>query len=272
MSIGPARPLPLAASVGPRAAQTVPAPTVLSRREAMLRSAATTCLLGVALVQSIELPSLLGKGAQPVVLSAVAAALCVGLGTALAAAPGSTSRELWRAVAAVATLVLAGWAAPRAVALPHLAGSRGDWASMPGLACGMAAAACLVLAVAATATSGGVRAAARGLATALAVLVVLAPGAGALTVALGPGPAGGENAIAADVHVHAHSTAPEPDIRLQRGPNGNHSVTAVARPPHAPAVGVALVVAAAFAFLCGAVGYLRRRSAPLRPVVGGGAA
>jgi len=158
---------------------------------------------------------------------------------------------------------------PHAVTLPDVAGARGDWASMPGVGCGALAAACLLLAAAALRPG---RATARGLATALAVLVVSAPGAGALLVAFEPGPAGGETAIAADVHVHQHSTASEADIKFRPGPNGNHYVTPVSTPPHAPALGVALVVAAAFVLVAGAVAYLRDRSAPPRPVVEGGLA
>jgi hypothetical protein len=134
---------------------------------------------------------------------------------------------------------------------------------MPGAACGALAAVCLALA------AGGLRprrTSARGLATAAAVLVALGPGIGGLLAAVGPGPAGGETAIAADVHVHAHSTAAEPDIRLRRGPMGNHYVTPVPAPTHTPAAGVALVVACALVFVYGAAGYLRRRStAETRP-------
>ncbi|MEA2227695.1 MAG: hypothetical protein QOF04_1325, partial [Solirubrobacteraceae bacterium] len=121
----------------------------LSRREAMLRSAATTSLAGIALVQAIELPSLLVQGGQFGALSVAAMALCVGSGWALAIAPARAARQLWRVVAAAAVLVLAGWAAPHAVALPGLAGDRGHWTAMPGAACGALAVVCLVLAVAA---------------------------------------------------------------------------------------------------------------------------
>ncbi|MEA2153966.1 MAG: hypothetical protein QOE11_106, partial [Solirubrobacteraceae bacterium] len=56
--------------------------TTLNRREAMLRSAATTCLAGIALVQAIRLPLVLAQGVRFEVLSIVAIALCVGLGLA----------------------------------------------------------------------------------------------------------------------------------------------------------------------------------------------
>ena len=214
MSAGTAPPLSLDIVAGRDAPAGRPeTASALSRREATLRSAATTCLAGIAVVQALGLPSLLVHGGRFAVLSLAAMALCLALSLALAAAPASASRQLWRAVAAAAALVLAGWGTPRAFAVPGLAGARGDWAAMPGTA-------------------------------------------------------GGETAITADVHVHAHSIAPESDIRFRPGRNGNHYLTRVSRPPHAPAVGVALVVAAAFVFVYGAVGYLRRRSAPLRPVVG----
>jgi hypothetical protein len=264
VSVTAARPLSLEPWPGRMpAAEPVQAFTALTRREASLRSAAVVCLVGIALVQVIGLPSLLAQGGRLAALSAAAAALCLGGGIAAAAAPARASRPLWRAVAAVAALVLAGWAVPHAVALPDQAGARGDWASMRGGACGALAVVCLGLAAAGIGPS---RATARGLATALVVLVALAPGAGAVLVALGPGPAGGEAAIAADVHVHAHSTAREPDIRVRRGRGGNHYLTRVAAAPRTPALGVASAVAAAGVFLCGAVGCLHRRSTPVRPV------
>jgi hypothetical protein len=268
VSVGtaPAPPLELVAGRA-ELARRREAASALSRREAALRSAATTCLAGIALVQALGLPSLLVQGGRFAVLSVAAMALCIALSLALAAAPAGASRQLWRAVAAAASLVLAGWAAPRAFAVPGLAGARGDWTTMPGTAGGALATVCLLLAAAAVRSP---RATARGLAIGVAVLVALGPGVGALLVALGPGPAGGEAAITADVHVHAHSTAAEPDIQLRPGRNGNHYVTRVTTPPHPTAFGVALVVLAAFVLVYGAVGHLRRRSAPHRAVPGPG--
>ena len=78
-----------------------------------------------------------------------AMALCLVLGWALAAAPASAAGQLWRCVAAACALVLAAWAALHAFAVPGLAGDRGHWTAMPGLACGVLAAAGLALAVAA---------------------------------------------------------------------------------------------------------------------------
>jgi hypothetical protein len=136
---------------------------------------------------------------------------------------------------------------------------------MPGTACAALAAVCLVLAVVAVPPGWT----ARGLATAAAVLIALAPGAGALLVALGPGLTGGETALAAGVHVHSHAGLDETLIRFEpiAGGHGGHYVYLTAAPPHQTALGVALVVAAALVFLYGAVGCLRRRRAPLEPVV-----
>ena len=242
--------------------------TMLSRREATLRSAATTCLTGIALVQAIDLPLLLAQARQFAVLSIAAIALCLGLGLGLAATPANAARRLWRLVAAAAALVLAGWAVPRAVAVPGLAHHLGHWTAMPGAACAALAAVCLVLAVVAAPPTWS----ARGLATAVAVLVALAPGVGALLVALGPGLSGGETSLAAGVHVHSHAGLDESLIRFEpiAGGHGGHYVYATAAPPHQTALGVALVVAAAFVFVYGAVGCLRRRRAPLQPLAARG--
>jgi hypothetical protein len=231
----------------------------LPGREATRRAVATVCLAGIALVQAIELPALVARDARLAVLSLAAVALCVGSGLALAVASPSASSGAWRVVGATAVLVLIGWALPHAVSLPPLAGARGDWAALPGVACAGLAAACLMPAAAAAAPS---RAALSGLATALAVLVALGPGVGALLVAVGPGPRGGEAAIAAGAHVHAIPS--EEDIRLRPGRTGNHYVTRVPARPQTPPVGIALVVAAAGTFAGGAVGYLRRRTGPAR--------
>jgi hypothetical protein len=233
---------------------------MLSRREAMLRSGATTCLAGIALVQAIELPILFVQGRQLAVLSLAAMILCIALGWALAAAPADAGARLWRIVAGTAVLVLAGWAAPRAFAVPGLSSGRVAWGTMPGLASGALGAICLVLAVAAVRPS---RAAARGLATAAAVLMALAPGAAVLVVALGPGTAGGETVLASGGHIHAHGSG-EAAIQFQAlpGGGGHYVYRAVATPRQTP-LGLGLLVAAAFVFTYGAVGYLRRRSAPL---------
>jgi hypothetical protein len=271
VSISAARPLPLAASLRrTRREELVETPTVLSRREATLRSAATTCLAGIALLQAIELPFLLAQGTQFAVMSLAAAAVCLGVGLALATAPAGAARQVWGVVAATAVLVLAGWAVPRVFAVPGLAHHQGHWALTPGAVSGALAVTCLVLAVVAAPPT---RAAARGLATAVAVLVALAPGVAALLVALGPGLAGGETSLAAGVHVHSHAGLDESLIQFQpiAGGSGGHYVYTAPAPPHQTALGIALVVTAAFVFTYGAVGYLRRRSAPGAPVARAGA-
>jgi hypothetical protein len=241
---------------------------MLSRREATLRSAATTCLTGIALVQAIDLPLLLAQARQFAVLSMAAIALCLGLGLALAAAPAGAARQLWRLVAAAAVLVLGGWAVSRAVAVPGLTNHQGHWTAIPGGACAALAVVCVVLAMVAAPP----RRAARGLATALVLLVALAPGVGALLVALGPGLSGGETSLAAGVHLHAHAGLDESLIRFQpiAGGHGGHYVYAAPAPPHETALGAALVVAAAFVFAYGAVGCLRRRCAPVEPLAAPG--
>src|SRR4051812_34458072 len=233
--------------------------TALSRREAMLRSATTTCLAGIALVQAIELPSLFTQGRQFGVLSMAAMILCVGLGLALAAAPADAA-WLWRTVAAGAGLVLAAWAVPRVVVVPGLAHHKGYWLQMRGAAAAALAAACLGLAVVAAPPTRG---AGRALATAAGVLVALAPGVGMLLVARGPGLKGGETVLASGAHLHSHGS-PESAIVYQPLPGGHGGQYVYRAVPaaHQTALGIALILAAAFVFTYGAVGYLRRRSAP----------
>jgi hypothetical protein len=256
VSAGAIRPRALELSPPPRAA-ALDAATALTRREATLRAGATLSLAGIALVEAIELPSLWGQG-RPFALAMAAMVLCIVVAFAPAAAPAHASRPLWRTVAAVAVVVLAGWAVPRAVALPDTADARGAWTSMPGAACAALAAVSLMLAAAAGRPT---RATAGGLATAVALVLAIGPLVGALLVAVEPGPPGGESAIIADVHVHAHLTTGESDIVFRPGRSGNHYLTPVATPPRPPAIGVALVAGVAFAFVLGAIGQLRRRCA-----------
>ena len=235
---------------------------MLSGREATLRSAATVCLAGIALVQAIELPSLVAQGRQFAVLSVAAMALCVGLGLALAATPARVARQLWGVVAAAGLLVLGGWVALRLFAVPGLTHHRGHWAGMPGALVAGLAAACLALAAIAVPPT---RAAVRAMATATAVLAALSPGVAMALVAFGPGLTGGETALSAGVHHHhAHTGLDESQIVFQAlpGGHGGHFVYKATATPHQTALGVALMVIAALVFIYGAVGYLRRRSAP----------
>jgi hypothetical protein len=241
---------------------TVDTESMLTRREATLRSAATACLAGIALVQAIELPSLLVQGGQFAVLALVTMAVCVGSGLALAAAPARVARQVWGVVATTGGLVLAGWLAPRLFAVPGLAHHQGHWVT-GGLLAGALGAAGLVLAAIAVAPT---RAAARTVAGALVVLGALVPGVGALLAAFGPGLHGGETALASgNAHHHVHSAGlDETQIVFQPlpGGHGGHFVYKATATPHQTVLGVALIVLAALVFTYGAVGYLRRRSAP----------
>jgi hypothetical protein len=238
--------------------------TALTRREATLRSVATVCLAGIALLQAIELPSLFVQGKQLAVLSLAGMGLCIVLGWSLAAAPAGAARQVWRVVAGAGALVLAGWAVPHVFAIPGVASDQGHWATMPGLASGVLGAVCLTLAVVAVPPT---RAQVRGLATGLAVLLAIAPVVGVLLVALGPGTVGGETVLASGGHVHSlHSHgSPENSIVFQPYPGGHggHYVFKTTAVPHHTPFGIALIVAAAFVFAYGAVAYLRRRTAPV---------
>jgi hypothetical protein len=234
--------------------------TALSAREATLRSAATISLAGIALVQAIELPFLFVQGGQLAVLSMGAMAACVALGLTLAAARADAARQVWRVVAATAVVVLAGWAVPHAFAIPGLGADTGRWTAMPGLVCAALAAVCLALAVAAARPG---RAAARTVATALVVVVALAPAAGVLLVGLGPGAVGGETVLASGGHLHSQGS-PENAIVFRPLPGGGGHYVYRAKPaPQQTPFGLGLLVAAAFVFTYGAVGYLRRRTAPV---------
>jgi hypothetical protein len=194
------------------------------------------------------------------VLSGAAMVLCVTVAWALAAAPASAGRAVWKAVAVTAGLVLAGWALPRVAFIAWLPNTKGTWGAAAPAACAGLAVACLVLA--AVAVRPG-RSALRGALTAVAVLLALTPAVGALLVALGPEPLGGEAALAAGAHVHQGATF-ESSIKLQPGSgrDGSHYVYEVAAAPPLSPVGAGLTIAAVLAFTAGAAGALRRRSAP----------
>jgi hypothetical protein len=274
-----AHPLPLGPGVCRPAQASVARPTgaALSRREATLRSTATVCLAGIALVQAIELPSLLTRGGQFALMSMATAFVCVGLGLAMAAAPADAGASLWRLAAATAVVVLAGWALPRAFTVPGLeqdgyggaavVGALERWASMPGAISAALAIVCLVLAGVAGRPA---RPAARVLATALAVLAVLGPGVWVALVALGPGAVGGEQSLA-EGHVHSHAghsagVVPEAiEYRPGTGRAGGHYVVAVTPPARHTPLELGFIGAAALMFTAGAVDHLRRRSAPQAP-------
>jgi len=250
--------LPAAAQRRSEGADLLESATWLSRREANLRSAATTCLAGIALVQAIELPSLYGQGRQFAVLAFLAAGICLGLGVALAAASESAARHLWRLVGAISFLVLAGWVIPRVWAVPGAAHHKGHWVVSPGAAAAVMAVVGIVLAVVAVRPT---RASVRGVLTGAVVMLAFAPGLGALLVALGPGLSGGLTSLAAGQHVH-HGLD-ETLIKYQpiAGGHGGHYVYKATVPPHQTAFGIALIVIAALVFTYGTLGYLRRRAA-----------
>jgi hypothetical protein len=238
--------------------------TTLSRREATLRSAATMGLTGIALVQATEMPPLLAQGRQLAVLSLAATGLCVGLAWKLAASSADAAVRMWRVVAATAVLVIAGWGALHAFGLPGLASDRGDWGSLPGIACVALAIVCLVTSIVATRPT---RAAVRGVAAAFAVALALTPPAAVLLVALGPGATGGESVLASGGHIHSHGS-PEAAIVFQPlpGGHGGHYVYKAKAIPHQTTFTFGLIVSAAFVFTYGAVVYLRRRTAPAEPL------
>jgi hypothetical protein len=250
--------------------------TVLSRREAMLRSVTTACLAGIALVQALGLPSLFVTGRQFGVLSMAAMTLCIALGWALAAAPADSSRRLWRLVAATAVLVLAGWAVPRLFAVPGLAfqsdhqttSLNGGSKLTPADASAALGAVCLVLSVVALRPT---RAALRGLATAVAVLAAMSPAVAAVFVAVGPGTLGGETSLGTGAHHHGHASFENAiQFRAGSGLHGSHFVVAVTPQPHQSVFSVALMVSLALVFVYGAVAYLRRRSEPVAGMALGG--
>jgi hypothetical protein len=238
---------------------TVETDTALSRREAALRSAAITSLAGIALIQAIQLPPLFAQGRQLAIVALAAMAICIALGFALAATSASVTRQVWRVVGGTAAVTLLGWVATHAFAIPGIEDDRGSWDTMPGLPVAALAAACLV--VAAIAAPPG-RAELRGLAIAAGVTVALAPAVAIALVALGPGTAGGETVLASGGHLHSHGSV-ENSIVFQPlpGGGGQYVFKATAVPHHSP-FAIALMAAAAFIFIYGAVGYLRRRSAP----------
>ena len=240
---------------------------MLSRREAMLRSIATACLTGVALVHAIGLPSLLVQGGRFVVFSLAVMAGCLVLGMTLAVAPAGASRPMWRLVAALAVVVLAGWALSHAFAVPGLEAARGRWTALPGAVCAALAAACLVAAGLAARPS---LPPARALATALAVVAAFAPGVWIALVALGPGVVGGEQTLASGhVHGQVHSAQfgeAAIEYRAGSGRDGGRYVVAVRTPARRAPGELGLVVAMALTFTSGAVGRLRRRSEPVMRV------
>jgi hypothetical protein len=260
VNLGTARSLSLETGAQPVEGQeTLDQAAALSRREATLRAGATTCLVGIALVQAIGLPYLLAQGTQLAVLSMATMAVCVGLGLSLAAASAGAARQLWRAVAAADLLVIAGWAAPHVFAVPGLAGDRGQWTAPGGAVSAVLAVVCLVVAAVAAPPT---RASLRGLLTTAAVVLALAPGAGVMLVSLGPGTFGGETVLAAGAHIHSHGSFENAIVyQALPGGKGGHYVYKASAAPHQTIFEAALIIVAGLIFIYGVVGYLRRRVA-----------
>jgi hypothetical protein len=244
------------------------AEAVLDHREAELRAAAVTCLTGFALVQAIGLAPLLAESRLLGVVSLTGMTLCIALAWTLAAAPAVASPGLWQLVAVAAALVLTGWTASRVLGIPGLADSRGRWIAMPGAATAALAGVALALSlVAAPPTLASLR----RLATGVAVVAALGPGVGVLLVAAAPGPPGGETALAAPGHTHVRG-AVAPKLRHVAGPgrDAGYFVIATTPRPRPTAVNLVLLAATALVFLAGALGGLRRRSAPGHPAPASG--
>jgi len=161
-------------------------------------------------------------------------------------------------------VVLAGWALPRAYAVPGLETARGHWTALPGGVCAALAAGCLLAAVLAGRTR---RPSARALATALALLAAFGPGVWVVLVALGPGIVGGEQTLAAGhVHGQVHSAQfgeAAIQYRAGSGREGGRYVVAVQAPARRGPGELVLVVAMTLLFTSSTVGRLRGRSAPV---------
>jgi hypothetical protein len=238
-----------------------PGATVLTAREALLRSLAAGCLAGIALLQAIALPVAVRDDGALAVLVVAAIGVCVASAWALAVAPAGAARPLWSVIAADAILILAGWAATRAFALGP-AGRAGGWTAMPGGACAALAAGCLALAAAAAPPR---RSAAPALGVAAAVVLALGPSVGAVLVALGPGPAAGETALGSSAHVHPGGGDTSLEFRARAGGRGGAFVYPTVGSPHPTPVSAALLAVPALVFVAGAVGHLRRRAAARSP-------
>src|SRR3954471_13916971 len=233
--------------------------TFLSRRETTLRSAATTCLTGIALIEAIYVPALWARGEQQLaVVSMAAVALCVVVAWALAMARAGSPAGLWCAVGATGALALTGWAASHASASSRLAGALGGWAELPGGIAALLAALSLAVAVKAAAP----RAASHVLACAgVVVLLTLQPIAGAMRDSVGPGTTGGASVHASGGHVHSGASFDNSIVYqpIAGGKGGHYVVKAPPAAPHRTPLGLAVLIGTAALFAGALVGSLRRR-------------
>ena len=204
---------------------------------------------------------------QLAVVSMAAIALYLVLAWALATAREGATAQLWCAVGATSALVLAGWAASHAFAVPGLTAARGDWTALPGGIAALLAAISLAVALKAAAPR---RDALRVLACAgVVVSLTLPPVAGAMGGRLAPGTIGGATVVASGGHLHSQGS-PESSFVFQSipGGKGGHFVLKAKAAPHRTPLGLAVLIGTAALFAGALVGSLRRRStgAPAEPV------
>src|SRR4051812_8049277 len=105
----------------------------ISRREAALRTAAVACLAALAVVQVAGLPYARGQGPHIAALALALAAAAGGVAIALVTAGAAGGRAVWRVVAALGGLVVGGWVATRALAVPGIAEDAGHWTTARGV-------------------------------------------------------------------------------------------------------------------------------------------
>ena len=232
MNIGTARSLSLEAGARSIASpEMLDQAAVLSRREATLRSAATTCLVGhrAGAGDRAAVPARAGKAARP---SCRWRRWRCASGSAWRSPPRPPAP---RASSGARSPPRTCWCSPagpprtcsRSPASPATAASG---RRPPGVVSAALAVACLVVAAVAAPPT---RASLRGLLTTAAVVIALAPGAGVLLVSLGPGTFGGETVLAAGAHIHSHGSF-ENAIVFQAlpGGKGGHYVYKASAAPH----------------------------------------
>jgi hypothetical protein len=224
-----------------------------SRGEAARRTAAIAGLCGLAVAQLAALPYALVQGPQVAAVCAAAIAGALGLAVALSRARHDAGRVAWRGVVALGALVVGGWLATRAIAVPGVPEDAGRWTSGPGLASAGAAVILLALGVAGAGVPRG-RRALHSLAAATAVGLALAPAAAVAFVGLGPAPAH-HHAVAATTagahagHASAPAAGPAPRFRPGFGGHSGHYVYANTSRAHLPPWALALALGAAAAFV-----------------------
>lgn len=232
--------------------------TSAGRRDAITRSAATTCLTGIALIETLGVPALWAQGRPLALLSMAVCVLCIGLAWALATGGTNAVAHLWCAIGATGALVLAGWVASHAFAIPGLEWAHDDWAALPGGIAAALAVTALVMAVLATAPTPATR---RGLATAVVMGLFVAQTAGVLFIAhghTGHGVPGTTTVLTSSTRLQAPGS-PENSIVYKPipGGKGGRFVYATKPAPRPTPLGLAVLVGAAAVFAGGLIGSLR---------------